>query len=743
MIKSLNLSFTYPLHEDVHDLKDTDTIKTKSSQTPLASNFSTGATPIEDQPRTLDDITINICGGEFVAICGHNGSGKSTLARHFNALLMPTSGTLWINGLDSKDLNNLWDIRQSTGMVFQNPDNQIIATVVEEDVAFGPENLGVDPAEIRARVDEMLDAVSMRDYAKSAPYHLSGGQKQRVAIAGVLAMKPSCIVLDEPTAMLDPSGRREVMKTIKRLNREQEITIILITHYMEEAAQADRIIVMEKGRVVMDDHPKAVFSHEREMERLKLGVPAVTSLAHALRHDGILIADDIINVEEFLKDPAYIKLLNHLKPSGTNVMPTLSEKNEDHSPATNPIIELKNLTHIYGEDSVFEKKAVDDVNLNIYPGEIIAIIGHTGSGKSTLIQHLNALLKPTHGTVFIDGENIFENKKHLKETRRKVGLVFQYPEHQLFEETVYKDVAFGPERMGLSKEAVDQAVRDALALVGISEENFEKSPFELSGGQKRRVAIAGVLAMKPQILILDEPAAGLDPSGREKILSQIKQMHDRMGLTVILVSHSMDDAAQLASRILVMNEGRIALDGIPEEIFIQTEYLKSIGLDVPQLSYLMSFINKEANVPKTVFTVEKAAEVIMQIREGKIERQPSGEADVGDLSPTQRSGETGSWESSKNLPDENAYECSFPPHGLTGGEADEPRNEADVGDLSPTQHSGETESWESSKNLPDENAHECSFPPHGLTGGEADEPRNEADVGDLSPTQRSGEDESA
>jgi len=257
----------------------------------------------------LKGVDISIEAGEFVAILGHNGSGKSTLAKHMNALLMPTEGTLWIKGLDTKAASNTWEIRQSVGMVFQNPDNQIIATIVEEDVAFGPENLGVAPPEIRKRVAESLTAVGMDEHIRATPHHLSGGQKQRVAIAGVLAMHPGCIVLDEPTAMLDPSGRREVLETITRLNRESGITVILITHFMEEAARANRILVMDDGQLVIDAPPRDVFRQTETMQSLGLGVPGVTALAHELRRRGLPVADDILTIDEFMHDEAIKSLL--------------------------------------------------------------------------------------------------------------------------------------------------------------------------------------------------------------------------------------------------------------------------------------------------------------------------------------------------------------------------------------------------------------------------------------------------
>jgi len=257
----------------------------------------------ETSAQVLQGIDLSIETGDFVAILGHNGSGKSTLARHFNALLAPTEGTLWINGKDTKDPANLWDIRQSVGMLFQNPDNQIVASIVEEDIAFGPENLGIPSSEIRKRVDNALASVGMSEYAATSPHHLSGGQKQRIGIAGVLAMSPSCIVLDEPTAMLDPSGRQEVLDTVARLNRETGMTAILITHFMEEAAQANRIIVMEAGKIVMDDTPREIFSKVEAMQKLGLGVPQITALAHELKLQGLPILGTILTVNEFLQDP--------------------------------------------------------------------------------------------------------------------------------------------------------------------------------------------------------------------------------------------------------------------------------------------------------------------------------------------------------------------------------------------------------------------------------------------------------
>ena len=256
----------------------------------------------ETTHKAIDNLTLEVKKGEFVAIIGHNGSGKSTLSKNLNAILVPSEGNILIDNLDTRDDDNLWDIRQTAGMVFQNPDNQIVATIVEEDVAFGPENLGIEPKEIRKRVEESLKSVGMYELRDRQPHLLSGGQKQRVAIAGIIAMRPKCIIFDEATAMLDPSGRKEVMKTIKKLNKEENITTLHITHFMEEAVQADRVIVMEKGRKVLEGTPREVFSNIKMLREIGLDVPYMTELANLLSEEGLKISNDILTVDEMVME---------------------------------------------------------------------------------------------------------------------------------------------------------------------------------------------------------------------------------------------------------------------------------------------------------------------------------------------------------------------------------------------------------------------------------------------------------
>lgn len=269
--------------------------------------FKYTASENQEEKIAINDVNLQITEGEFIAILGHNGSGKSTMAKHMNALLIPTDGKMLVNKMDTSNMNNLWNVRETAGMVFQNPDNQLVATIVEEDVAFGPENLGVPPEEIRKRVDEALERVGMSEYKKHAPHLLSGGQKQRIAIAGILAMQPKCIIFDEPTAMLDPSGRKEVLDTIIDLNRNYGITVILITHYMDEAAKADRIVVMDKGKLILDGKPRDVFSNVEKMKNIGLDVPQVTELSYELQKVGINIDTRILDVNEMVNAICQLK----------------------------------------------------------------------------------------------------------------------------------------------------------------------------------------------------------------------------------------------------------------------------------------------------------------------------------------------------------------------------------------------------------------------------------------------------
>lgn len=558
----------------------------------------------------IDEVNLDIEPGQFIAILGHNGSGKSTLAKHMNAILVPSGGTMWVDGKDTKEEENLWDVRQTAGMVFQNPDNQIIGTVVEEDVGFGPENLGVPTEEIWRRVEKSLSAVGMIEYRHHSPNKLSGGQKQRVAIAGVVAMCPKCIVLDEPTAMLDPNGRKEVLRTVEELRKREHVTVILITHYMEEVIGADRVIVMDQGHVVMDGTTREIFSQVELLKKYRLDVPQVTMLAHGLKQRGLDIKEGILTTNELIEalEKAGDWRQNQKKTYVGHAETVVKKEKKE-----NPILKLEHIEYVYSSGTAYEKRALKDINLDIYEGEFVGVIGHTGSGKSTMIQHLNGLMKATSGALYYNGENIYDEKYNLRQLRNNVGLVFQYPEHQLFEIDVLTDVCFGPKNQELTEEECKKRAIEALELVGLSEKYYDTSPFDLSGGQKRRVAIAGVLAMRPKVLVLDEPTAGLDPKGRDEILDQIAYLQKERNLTVILVSHSMEDIAKYVDRIVVMNKGRKMYDGEPKEVFAHYKELEKVGLAAPQVTYIMHALSEKGmHVNTEVTTIEEAVDEIMK-----------------------------------------------------------------------------------------------------------------------------------
>lgn len=536
----------------------------------------------------LKGVDITIKKGEFIALLGRNGSGKTTFSKQLNAILRPSEGMVTVDEMGTRDAEKLYDIRQHVGMVFQNPDNQMVAANVEEEVAFGPENLGMESDTIVARVKQALEQVRMWKRRKTAPNHLSGGQKQRIAIAGILAMHPDYIVLDEPTAMLDPKGRKEVMEALQRLNQEQEMTVILITHDMEEAALASRVILLADGQMRFDGRPEKFFGADALLAEMGMEAP----LSYRVRK---LIDSDVFEkkigdarVEEATIDKRekvaeYDKTGREWEASSELVDKKKNKKAEAETDEKNQdLLSLQHVSYIYSPGTAYEKVALDDVNLSLGKGEIVGLAGHTGSGKSTMIQLLNGLLKPTGGTVTFEGKDIHAKGYSGNYLRSKVGMVFQYPEHQMICDTVWEDVAFGPSKQGLTGEACETRVEEALRFVDLPEKYYQASPLQLSGGQKRRVAIAGVLAMHPEYIILDEPAAGLDAAGKREIFDRIRRMSREQGIGVLLVSHSMEDLAEYADRIIVLDDGKKILDDRPAQIFAKRETLADCGLDVPE-----------------------------------------------------------------------------------------------------------------------------------------------------------------
>ncbi len=571
----------------------------------------------------LDDVNIDVKRGEFIAVLGHNGSGKSTFAKHLNVLLTPSEGSVYINGEDTANITELWRIRSQCGMVFQNPDNQIVGVTVEEDVGFGPENLGVPCEDIWKRVEASLGKVGMLNYRKKSPNHLSGGQKQRVAIASSLAMKPECIILDEPTAMLDPEGRREVLRTVRQLNREEGMTIILITHHMDEAVLADRVIVMDSGKPVLNGTPREVFMQTDKIKKLGLDLPQIMELAYQLYLRGRMSRYDVLTIDEFaeqfVKDNRKNEVhSNAIESKEVNDCPkkekssVKTEQNTDikvdgETVKDNELLRLEGVSCVYESGTSLEVQALEEINLCILEHEFVGIIGHTGCGKSTLSQVMNGLIKPSGGRIFFKKQNIDEKSFKKRELHFAVGLVFQYPESQLFEETVIKDVMFGPLNQGKSKEEARRISIEALNMLGIGQEYFEKSPFVLSGGEMRRVAIAGVIAMEPEVIILDEPTAGLDPRMKNELLHALKRLGEEKKKTIIIVSHNMEDIANYAKRLVVLNDGKIEYDDSPAKVFEHVKDLERMGLGVPQVTYGMLRLKDLGYVTEAnVLTVEEA-----------------------------------------------------------------------------------------------------------------------------------------
>lgn len=633
----------------------------------------------------IDNISLSIKKGDFVGILGHNGSGKSTLAKQLAALLKPSGGIIYVGGMDTAKEEQILDIRKTAGLVFQNPDNQLIGNIVEEDVAFGPENMGIPAEEIEMRITKALASTGMTAYREASPGALSGGQKQKIAISGVLAMEPECIIFDEPTAMIDPESRKELLEAIYDLKRLKNITVIYITHFLQEVSQADYLYVMSHGKITLKGTPETLFKIPEKLAENNLELPFEVALIDDLRKKSVDVPEEIYTKQqllEFLKyhfqkdksdnivlseykserktisessrsnvksqakensrygnclekqsdsysisvddrnekladnslgdlnladetevskksheldeaevskksyelDEAEVSKKSHELKETSDIKENAS-KNIDEPKETESTkgITLKNISYQYKkQDSGEEKYAIKDISLAIEPGEFVAIIGRTGSGKSTLIQHFNGLFQPKSGAYFFNGENIWEKKYDLKKLRQKVALCFQYPEYQLFEENVLKDIAFGPKNLGFDKKECEEKARHAMQLAGLSNELEKVSPFSLSGGQKRRVALAGILAMEPEYLILDEPVAGMDASGKKILFDLLHHLNKERGITIVLVSHNMDDVADHADRVLVMENGQLKMDGKTEEVFVRKDELTEMGLGVPQ-----------------------------------------------------------------------------------------------------------------------------------------------------------------
>lgn len=594
----------------------------------------------EEGQVTLADVTASLVPGSYTALIGRNGSGKSTLARHLNALLLPDSGKVRSFGIDSQDDTQLFELRRLVGMVFQNPDNQIIGTTVTEDMAFGPENLAIPPLEIAARIKRVLQLLHMEAYKDTAPSNLSGGQKQKLAVGGILVMEPQAVVLDEATSMLDPSMRRELLAFIRQLRLSKGLTIVNVTHHLDEILTADKVLVLQQGHLVRNYSPLDLFNDAALIRELKLSVPgeiALLKVLETVQGRELLTLPDLLpaTVEKALLQSAAAllqvasakgegellmqrlrgqmallaqderELAARLAAKVKSLMQVFAAAGASGSVGTagsagavgavqsaqaepEPIIKVEHLTYRYEEQEKNTPPVLDDISFEVKRGEVLAIVGHSGSGKSTLIMHLNALLANKPGEVIIDGLDA-SVKSNLLAIRRKVSLLFQYPEHQLFAETVYKDIAYGPTKLAYSPAQVDNMVNLAVTMLGFDKDVLQKSPFELSGGQMRKVAFAGIIAMWPEILVLDEPAAGLDDLGRKEMFNYIKLLQS-LGKTVVVVSHNMEDVAEFADRVLILQHGKVVKLAEPEVIFPDRDLLAANALEQPTFTACLQLL---------------------------------------------------------------------------------------------------------------------------------------------------------
>ena len=496
----------------------------------------------------VNGVNFSVKRGEFLSVIGHNGSGKSTLARLLNGLLEPESGTVTVLGKDLSEGKNAVEVRKHVGVVFQNPDNQMVASIVEDDVAFGPENIGVEREEIGRRIDWALKAVGMEKYRKATPSRLSGGQKQRIAVAGVLAVKPEILVLDESTAMLDPRGRREVVEVVKRLNKEEGMTIILITHFMDEALIADRTIVMNKGEIALCGTPEEIFENGEMLETLNLSLPRISVLANRLRSCGMEIGN-VLRTEELAE-----QIVANMYKRGIYEGQSTDIKVKNRNFGGGWGINIENLSYTYSAKSPFAAKALKNINLEIAEGEFFGIIGHTGSGKSTLLNLIGGLDVPTDGEIIIDQKKLstLSDDELTIFRRRKIGFIFQ--QYNLIPMlTVWENIILP---LKLDGKNIDKPYLDELTTVLGLKERLHHSPNELSGGQQQRVAIARALAIKPALILADEPTGNLDSKTSQDVCGLLKITSERFCQTILLITHN-EEIAQLAERIIRIEDGRI------------------------------------------------------------------------------------------------------------------------------------------------------------------------------------------
>jgi len=555
----------------------------------------------------LDGVDLTIERGEFVLLTGPSGCGKTTFCRCLNGLIPhfyggDLNGDIRVAGLDTRE-SPTYRLAQHAGLVFQNPDNQIFALTVEKDVAFGLENLGVEKAKMLEGVDWALEKAGISHLRDRATHELSGGQKQRLAIASILAMRPEVLVLDEPTSFLDPLGAERIFQVLESLNKEHGITILLIEHRLDLAAQhVDRVVIFSEGKIVGNGSPEEIFALE-ETRLAGVGIPKIVQLYKRLRSEGFPLERPPLTPEALVEE-----LGKWLPPEGqqATAKPTSPEiEGFDWERHASPAVEVQGVSFSYPSGV----KALDGVSLTIHRGEFVAIMGENGAGKTTLVKHFNGLLRPSAGWIKVDGGDI--SGLSVANLSRRVGLVFQNPDDQLFSESVEEEIGFALRNFGFEREVVDKRVDWALNLLDV--ERYRKSsPFALSGGERKRVALASVLAWDPDIIVLDEPTIGQDYAQKERLRHFLMQLRTQ-GKTTVIVTHDVEFVADCEPRVVLMADGRIVADGPIRRIVTDEGSMRRASVSPPEITKVFSRLSGRG-LPPDVLEVDEAAEMLSGLR---------------------------------------------------------------------------------------------------------------------------------
>ncbi|MDI3528328.1 MAG: energy-coupling factor transport system ATP-binding protein [Thermoanaerobacter sp.] len=543
----------------------------------------------QKERNAIENINLEIEKGEFVVIMGPSGAGKSTLAQCLNGLIPHFtkghySGDVIVKGIKVEE-TRVSKMAKEIGLVFQDFESQLFSTNTRLEIAFGPENFGVEREEIQRRIERILKIVNLEGLEDRQPSTLSGGQKQRLAIGSVLACMPSIICMDEPTTDLDPIGKIGIFNIAKELHKDKDLTLIIIEHETEEALNADRVIIMEKGRIIKDGKPEEILKEVELMEEIgimPLQIPKYFLQVSSLKREELPLTYEE-GIERF-------KELG-LKIDEDKYNEILRKEEEREQSYGDVIIDVKDVEHVYANGT----KALDGINLQIKEGEFLALLGHNGSGKTTLAKHLNCLLKPTSGSVIVYGKDT--KKSNVFEIGNYVGYAFQNPDHQIFADTVYDEIAFGPRMRGCSEAEVKERVSEALKAVDM--EGFEKEdPFSLSKGERQRIAVASILAARPKVIILDEPTTGLDYKEQKRMMELVKKLNES-GHTIVMITHTMWIVSEYAHKVAVMKDGKIEMYGKVRDVFREDEKFFQLFLKTPPI------VSMSNRLGKTFLSVEE------------------------------------------------------------------------------------------------------------------------------------------